>query len=145
MSYFRKKPVVIEAMKFTGRNHDAILQFTGAEAADYVGDDFSIHTLEGTMKASKGDWIIKGVKGEFYPCKPDIFAATYELASAPSSDWQDARRLWNLCDRAMKMLWLAIPETREPVSEASHNPITAWVSEANRVLNETIVHKGEDK
>ena len=57
---------------------------------------------------------------------------------------KDAERLWNLCDRAMKMMWLAIPETREPVSEASHNPITAWVSEANRILNETVSYKGKD-
>lgn len=47
-------------------------------AADVNGDTILIATLEGTMKASKGDWLIKGVSGEFYPCKPDIFEKTYE-------------------------------------------------------------------
>ncbi len=92
---FRKKPVVIEAVQWTGDNLAEVLDFTGKHPKwnewfenwkayeAYVkanGDIFKILTLEGTMKASPGDWIIRGVKGEHYPCKPDIFAATYEPA-----------------------------------------------------------------
>lgn len=81
---FIKKPVVIEAVRFGGTNTEEVMTFIGARAAQalcprhdgYPGID--IMTLEGTMRASVGDWIIKGVKGEFYPCKPDIFEATYE-------------------------------------------------------------------
>ena len=96
---FRKKPVVIEAIQYVEvsrtqraygvsveRNGSAIAEFVGTSLreATHPGDTpegrtvLEIDTLEGVMHASVGDWIIKGVKGEFYPCKPDIFAATYE-------------------------------------------------------------------
>jgi hypothetical protein len=82
MSKFRKKPVVIEARQYDGKNGMELLAWShGAELEeDFMGDYIEIKTLEGTMRANKGDWIIKGVKGEFYPCKPDIFTATYEPA-----------------------------------------------------------------
>jgi hypothetical protein len=81
MAKFRKKPVVIEAVPFNGLNHDEIKAFT--QGMCYTNFDpqnplFMIRTLEGEHVASPGDWIIRGVKGEFYPCKPDIFAQTYE-------------------------------------------------------------------
>lgn len=77
---FRKKPVVIEAIQFTGSNPAEICRFMGAGEweEDFLDAGLEIKTLEGTMKASPGDWIIRGVAGEYYPCKPDIFAATYE-------------------------------------------------------------------
>ncbi len=78
---FRKKPVVIEAEQLTLENKDRALNFIKCNCyADGTSDNPSIRidTLEGEMTASLGDWIIKGVKGEFYPCKPDIFEATYE-------------------------------------------------------------------
>jgi hypothetical protein len=78
---FRKKPVVIEAVQWTGTNADEVLGLALAQGSvrrERFGGGLAIDTLEGTMRANKGDWIIKGVKGEFYPCKPDIFAATYE-------------------------------------------------------------------
>jgi len=74
---------VIDAIKWTGENRKQISDFTGTGTREVVFMmDMSvvIHTLEGDMKANMGDWIIKGVKGEFYPCKPDIFEATYEAA-----------------------------------------------------------------
>ncbi len=91
MAKFRKKPVVIEAIEWNGKNFDEvsnfIKQFHGhkvahedAEEAALKSGDYYIYTLEGTMTASKGDMIIKGVNGEFYPCKPDIFEKTYEPA-----------------------------------------------------------------
>lgn len=82
MPKFRKKPVVIDAVLFRG----------GEQPNEFSADVISgrvrypedgtmlIATLEGTMQAVPGDWIIRGVKGELYPCKPDIFAATYEPA-----------------------------------------------------------------
>ncbi len=80
---YRKKPVVIEAHLFTPETRPLLidwLQQHGKTTECSPDGSLIIHTLEGAMLASKGDWIIKGVKGEFYPCKPDIFEATYELA-----------------------------------------------------------------
>lgn len=77
---YRKLPVEIEAVQWTGSNHQEIEDFV-KRAITIVEPDLYIETLEGTMMASQGDWIIKGVKGEFYPCKPDIFEETYELVS----------------------------------------------------------------
>lgn len=80
---FRKKPVVISAVQYNGTNIDAIESFVGKENMTYKLMDPkipAIKTLEGELTISKGDWIIRGVKNEFYPCKPEIFAATYEPA-----------------------------------------------------------------
>jgi len=89
---YRKKPVEIEALQWTGENRDEIVEFCKDLVTNYpessnIGfghdrDDISsfyIKTLEGIHEAKPGDWIIKGVKGEFYPCKSDIFEMTYEL------------------------------------------------------------------
>jgi len=87
MAQYRKKPVVIEAVQLpTDRMvlrvtvAELFWFFDSAQQAWMTTEDggVEIETLEGTMKASPGDWIIKGIQGEFYPCKPDIFAATYE-------------------------------------------------------------------
>lgn len=80
MTKYRKKPIVIDAVKYTSDNLLEILDFMGREAVSTFmkGSDFIIVTLEGNMTAKIGDYIIKGIKGEFYPCKPDIFEATYE-------------------------------------------------------------------
>jgi hypothetical protein len=82
--HYRKKPVVIEAMQLT--SNDALAAaITWCGGRPWMVDmepGVQIKTLEGIMYASPGDWIIKGVKGEFYPCKPDIFEATYEPAAA---------------------------------------------------------------
>jgi len=97
MTKYRKKPVVIDAMEFPGfglattsSGVVALLEFehwfnTNGGKGRYVGNRMHVLTLEdgpdGEAKhvADPGDWIIKGIQGEFYPCKPDIFAATYEL------------------------------------------------------------------
>jgi len=74
---YRKKPVIIDAVQFI--NSTDIHDFCGNSVLEPIGKDYlEIITLEGIMVAQKGDWIIKGIKGEFYPCKPDIFEATYE-------------------------------------------------------------------
>lgn len=89
---FRKKPVVIEAIQWDETKETyQILVGMGMPSASYSSHateafvrGLRIMTFEGAMSASKGDWIIKDIKGEFYPCKPDIFAATYE--AAPTGD-----------------------------------------------------------
>ena len=91
---FRKRPVVIEAMPWDGSSKSIHIIADWADPGPHplVGHkcivdiletslnvlSVGIHTLEGYMAVSPGDWVIKGVKGEFYPCKPDIFEATYE-------------------------------------------------------------------
>lgn len=82
---YRKKPVVIEAMQYHGMQNGADVrrwaEQNGAKikyTVDYA--TFQILTLEGAMDVVPGDFVIKGVQGEFYPCKPDIFEATYEWA-----------------------------------------------------------------
>ncbi len=83
---FRKKPLEIEAIQYTGENSQEIIEFSTRfsskrhveEMTDAKGKYLMIKTLEGYMSAPINDWIIKGIKGEFYPCKPDIFDQTYE-------------------------------------------------------------------
>ena len=84
---YQKKPVVIQAIRWLGHNWNEVCDFIPVPEKA-VGDETScdptgrmsviIHTLEGDVRAEIGDWIIKGVKGEFYPCKDDIFRMTYE-------------------------------------------------------------------
>ena len=75
---YRKKPVEIEALQYTGTNQEEISGFVGKDLLLYEQGSPTIRTLEGSMTVSKGDFVIKGVQGEFYPCKPDIFAQTYD-------------------------------------------------------------------
>lgn len=98
---YRKKPVVIEAALYDGTNAEMHEVYKWVESNtqgsyDYLGDErpehgvtidpadgaFIISTLEGEMRVSRGDYVIKGVQGEFYPCKPDIFEQTYEEVTA---------------------------------------------------------------
>lgn len=90
---YRKIPVVIEAMgPLTPENRDAIAKWCGGKAEERhlagpgrgTTHGVVIHTLEGNMSAGYGWYIIRGVKGEFYPCRADIFAATYEFAGGES-------------------------------------------------------------
>ena len=79
---YQKKPVIIDAFQFSGDPIDVMMwveTFEGETPTfEYNLDYINIHTLEGVMRADKNDFIIRGVQGEFYPCKPDIFEATYE-------------------------------------------------------------------
>ena len=84
---YRKKPVVIEAIVFTRDNFEEVVEFTNGTAHTLKIErrpngkcTCIIHTLEGQHIATEGDYIIRGVKGEYYPCKPDIFKQTYEEA-----------------------------------------------------------------
>ena len=104
----RKKPVEVEAEQFFIENftqkkylpEGVIYHYNTAQSPQHC---FSIKTLEGNLKVSDGDWIITGVKGERYPCKPDIFKATYEpVIDSPQSKLEEAREilenLWINCN-----------------------------------------------
>jgi hypothetical protein len=84
MKQFRKKPIVIDAIQLTQENFKGLIDiaFTDSNLKNIGNDDVGfyvlISTLEGDMKARWNDWIIKGVNGEIYPCKPDVFEKTYE-------------------------------------------------------------------
>jgi hypothetical protein len=92
---YRKRPVEVDAIRWTGRNETEVIDFIFEDDRWREGIDdgyvngpgigmtpglgtLDIPTREGMMTASAGDWIIRGIQGELYPCKPDIFAATYE-------------------------------------------------------------------
>ena len=75
---YRKKPVEVEAIQFTGSNYDEIMAFCPDLKFTALQTPI-IKTLEGDMMVSNKDWIVKGVEGEFYPVKPDIFKQTYEV------------------------------------------------------------------
>lgn len=85
---YRKKPVLIEAVLWNGVEVSEVTDWISKalqnEAITRYGDKVVIKTLEGDMIASPGDYIIKGVKGELYPCKPDIFESTYEMVETES-------------------------------------------------------------
>lgn len=99
---YRKKPVVIEAIRWDGHNLREIIDFTGwhpSASQKWTWDEYKqvvereglkIFTLEGQMNADVGDYIIKGVKGEFYPCKPDIFEQTYDVLK--EAEWTSSLR-----------------------------------------------------
>lgn len=97
MNRYTKKPVTIEAMQFTAESKDRCFEFvTCSKVADFdeSGDGdgvplLRIETFEGYMTARPGDWIIKGIKGEFYPCRADIFEATYGAADGPTPSNDD--------------------------------------------------------
>lgn len=81
MPFFRKKPVVIEANLFDGTGTAArgLARWSEGRVQLLPGENrVAVETLEGTMRADVGDWILRGVNGEFYPCKPDIFEKTYD-------------------------------------------------------------------
>jgi len=85
MRAYRKKPVIIQALQWDGSKEafETLLKYSGEREITIASDDkdiLCIKTLEGVMVAKKGDWIIKGVKGELYPCRNDIFQVTYEIS-----------------------------------------------------------------
>lgn len=76
---YKTKPCVIEAIQYDGSNVEEISKFIGKYFEAMICESIYIRTLEGIMKASIGDYIIKGLRGEFYPCKPDVFKRKYEV------------------------------------------------------------------
>ena len=104
MKRYVKKPIVVEANQFTGNNEikdiemNWLVDWINAESnkiiSSHNGTSIFINTLEGEMRAECGDWIIKGVNGEFYPCKPDVFEKTYDVV-------EDSVRLQTFGEKAV--------------------------------------------
>ena len=83
MPFYETKPCVIEAVQFTGDNYEAVISFTEGKASRKIINDIpflAIETLEGTMLAGEGTYIIRGTQGEYYPCVPEAFQKKYKLA-----------------------------------------------------------------
>ena len=120
---YRKKPVVVEAIQLTNKNLLEVKEWCNGELvpnAETSGYDLYISTLEGIMHADINDYIIQGVEGEFYPCKPDIFEKTYEVASQQSQldDNQKIVLEWLKSNRnSLKVPMLAFYELAELADE----------------------------
>lgn len=114
---FRKKPVVIEAIQWDGTKQtwDKIKDMGCKTKPGEMGSNsFFITTLEGDMHCKLGDWVIKGIKGEFYPCKPDIFEATYEL--------NEVEEILVAANKVFKIeygetYWVSAPTEKEAIAE----------------------------
>ncbi|EIA3336339.1 hypothetical protein ACSVMK_11460 [Salmonella enterica] len=135
---FTKKPVTISAIQWTGDNLPDVIEFTGkhprwgdwfADMGEYIahvrsdGNRFKIFTLEGVMDALPGDWIIRGVQGEHYPCKPDIFAATYDPA-----ELQERRK----ADSELVSHRYKLDQSGDVTSELTELRIRRWKMQALR-------------
>jgi hypothetical protein len=146
---YRKRPVVIEAMRFAGTPQQMldIAAWCGGRAHSETKPSdrtdirywLDIPTLEGVMTASPGDWIIRGVRGEFYPCKPDIFVATYEPAALPAAapderegDGRAVRDVLAECDRQVAKGYTA-------EHDDAHGAV-GLAGYAHRYLNRAIDH-----
>lgn len=142
MPQFRKKPVVIEAEKFVyGQDGPSyVINLLQKTPVNYRFEDESlfIETLEGEMKASSGDYIIRGVNGECYPCKPDIFEKTYEPAS--NSPWIEITED-TLPEETEPVLWATFPVIEPPEvaslidEDFSHERFTHYRRMTNEFFN----------
>lgn len=109
---YRKKPVVIEAVQWTGENHAEMCEFIDPEVLEIKPKEgVVIRTLEGEHHASPGDYIIKGVNGEFYPCKPGIFVKTYESAALTPPN--EPLTIEQLREMDGEPVWIANPDALE--------------------------------
>ena len=129
MKNYRKKPVVIQAIQLENLEVDSLMkvqQFVGLgkDIFEVKEDGVVIKTLEGDMKASTGDYIIQGVNGEFYPCKPEIFEKTYDLADAPES----------FLDRVIKEKADLAEKTSKLKDFIDNNPKFDELTNINRIL-----------
>lgn len=120
---YRKKPVLVDAVQYDGKNLKEINEFIGKEVGRYINSNtIIISTLEGPMNASVGDYIIKGVKGEFYPCKPDIFEQTYEEVSLKErlenavkkfNDYQREQKVSEIFDECVNEKGIKVSEDKK--------------------------------
>lgn len=74
----RKRPVVVDAFRYTGNNADAVASWVGADAAVTLDGDLVIRTYEGDHRADPGDWVMRGTLGEHYPIRPAVFDSVYD-------------------------------------------------------------------
>ena len=128
---FKKKPVEIEAIQYTGKNdfeigkwsNDLVFPSPVLEPSENnpSGSYLQVKTLEGIMTAIVGDWIIKGVKGEFYPCKNDIFLMTYDVVIP--KDVLDAQNFLQECSRDMGFMGSPEYDRQKKIVDAYFEPI----------------------
>ena len=128
---FKKKPVEIGAIQYTGKNdfeigkwsNDLVYPSPVLEPSENnpSGSYLQIKTLEGVMTAIVGDWIIKGVKGEFYPCKNDIFLMTYDVVIP--KDVLDAQKFIQECGRDMGFMGSPEYDRQKKIVDAYFEPI----------------------
>lgn len=78
MAKYKKKPIIVDAIKYDKQHIGKMLNFCGVLEYNPHNNEYYVRTLEGRMKVNDGDYIIKGINGEFYPCRADIFLKTYE-------------------------------------------------------------------
>ena len=112
MRSFRKKPIVIQAFEYTPELTTGDLEAMGFH---FTGD-LIIQTLEGDLHAQHGDWIIRGIAGEYYPCKPDIFAATYDEVGEPVLEQESRVHLKAILASAVRMVDRMQPQGEEQMS-----------------------------
>ena len=131
---YRKKPVVVEAVQWTGENHAEMCEFIDPEVFEIIPRvGLVIHTLEGDHHASPGDYIIKGVNGEFYPCKPDIFAKTYESATlTPPNEWVSVEERLPEVGQEVLVYW------RNTSHKAEHFELTHYDGDHWFLLDNTV-------
>lgn len=80
MAKYRKKPIVIDAVQWTGTNQDEVIEFLGSHLGSVVPNgEIVVQSMEGNVRGPVGMWVMRGVQGEHYLCAPDIFAATYDV------------------------------------------------------------------
>ena len=118
---YRKKPVVIDAWQWDGKATapERPKWLRGPNViADHSEETLDIQTLEGLMTARVGDWVIRGVKGELYPCKPDIFAATYEPALEAPAVTEDAKVRCHNCKSPVDSAWSVCRNCYHPIKPA---------------------------
>jgi hypothetical protein len=138
MAKYRKLPVEIEAVQWNGwwaLSYDDVeaMAQNGPRTISLRGGELFISTLEGEMRADVGDWIIKGVNGEIYPCKPDIFAKTYEPADIPEAITQaiamiaaaqrELAEISTACQRHGKLPLETVVEFIDRMAEGYHAPV----------------------
>lgn len=151
MAKYRKKPVVIEAIQFAhpGNDYDVLPDWwsVACNRGAHVGGittsptgQILIFTLEGVMRANPGDWIIRGVKGELYPCKPDIFAATYEREENFSEAGTEIERLRAALQKTLTILEAIQAMERQPGEELGNSII---MQVRTHDLNAIAATKGE--
>lgn len=132
MAKFRKKPVVIEAVQYGPYSMPTVelVEFLEDVHCSIGSEGLVIETLEGNMLASVGDWVIKGVNGEFYPCKPDIFEKTYDVVE-PGTDSGGSSPQDTDSTETVK----AEPETIEPMTDLSAAEIQPLADQASQAFD----------
>jgi hypothetical protein len=146
MKKYRKRPVAIEAVQVNRENLYDVAHWCGAHTnlaakpSDHTDVAYwlTIPTLEGVMRADLGDWVIKGVEGEFYPCKPAIFDATYR--EVPEDDGRQRHEL----TRLVPDHWMSDMSTLANVRESMREEFLAAVGDRVQRLTWTIRVEGED-